>query len=75
LLGDFNAKLERENVFKPTVRNESLYLYSNDNGVIVVDFATSKNLVIKSKMFPHSTFINTPGPLLMGRLAIRLITY
>jgi hypothetical protein len=44
LLGDFNAKVERENVFKPTVGNENLHQNSNDNGVRIVNFATSKNL-------------------------------
>ena len=39
LLGDFNAKVERENTFKPTIGNESLYKDSNDNGVIIVNFA------------------------------------
>ena len=31
LLGDFNAKVERENIFKPTIGNESLHQDSNDN--------------------------------------------
>jgi hypothetical protein len=31
-LGDFNAKLGRENIFKPTIRNESLHETSSDNG-------------------------------------------
>ena len=31
LLGDFNAKVGRENIFKPTIRNESLHQDSNDN--------------------------------------------
>ena len=53
LLGDFNAKVGRENIFKPTIRNESLHQDSNDNGVRIVNFATSKNLVVKSTMFPH----------------------
>jgi hypothetical protein len=53
LLGDFNVKLERENTFKPTIGNESLQEDSNDNGVRVVNFATSKDLVVKSTMFPH----------------------
>jgi hypothetical protein len=53
LLGDFNAKVGRENIFKPTIGNESLHEISNDNGVRVVNFATSKNLVVKSAMFPH----------------------
>ena len=53
LLGDFNAKVGRENIFKPTIGNESLHQDSNDNGVSIVNFATSKNLVVKSTMFPH----------------------
>jgi hypothetical protein len=53
LLGNFNAKISRENIFKPTTGNESLYEISNDSGVRVVNFATSKNLVVKSTMFPH----------------------
>jgi hypothetical protein len=53
LLGDFNAKVGRENIFKPTIRNESLHEISNDIGVRVVNFATSKNLVVKSTMLWH----------------------
>jgi hypothetical protein len=53
LLGDFNAKVGRENIFKPTIGNETLHEIGNDNGVRVVNFATSKNLIIKSTMFPH----------------------
>ena len=53
LLGDFNAKVGRENIFKPTIGNESLHQDSNDNGVRIVNFAMSKNLVVKSMMFPH----------------------
>jgi hypothetical protein len=53
LLGDFNAKVGRENIFKPTIGNESLHEISNDNGVRIVNFATSKNLVVKSTMSPH----------------------
>jgi len=53
LLGDFNAKVGRENIFKPTIGNESLHQDSNDKGVRIVNFATSKNLVVKRTMFPH----------------------
>ena len=42
LLGDFNAKVGRANIFKPTIGNESLHLDSNDNGVRTVNFAMSK---------------------------------
>jgi len=53
LLGDFNAKAGRENIFKPTIGQASLHQDSNDNGVRLVNFAKSKNLVVKSTMFPH----------------------
>jgi hypothetical protein len=53
LLGEFNAKVGRENIFKPTIGNESLHQDSNDNGVRIVNFAISRNLVVKSTMFQH----------------------
>jgi hypothetical protein len=53
LLSDFNAKVGRENIFKPTIGNVSFHENSNDNGVRAVNSATSKNLVVKSTMFPH----------------------
>jgi hypothetical protein len=53
LLGGFNAKVGREDIFKPIISNESLHEASNDNGVRVVHFATSKNLIVKSTTFPH----------------------
>jgi hypothetical protein len=43
LLGDFNAKVGREDIFKPIIGNESVHEASNDNGVRVVNFTTSKN--------------------------------
>jgi hypothetical protein len=47
LLGGFNAKAGREDIFKPTIGNEISHEISKDNGVRVV------NLVVKSNMFPH----------------------
>jgi hypothetical protein len=44
LLGDFNAKVGREDIFKPTIGNESLHNISNDDGVRLVNFGTFKNL-------------------------------
>ena len=53
LLRDFNAKVGRENIFKPTIGNDSLHQDSNDNVVRIVNFVTSKNIVIEKMMFPH----------------------
>jgi hypothetical protein len=53
LLGDFSAKVSRDDISKPATGNESFHEIGNDNGVRVVNFATSKNLTAKSTMFPH----------------------
>jgi endonuclease/exonuclease/phosphatase family metal-dependent hydrolase len=51
--GDFNAKVDREDIFKPTIGNQSLHEISNDNGIRLVNFATSKSLRVKSTTLPH----------------------
>jgi hypothetical protein len=53
LLGDFRAKVGRENVFKPTLGLESVQQDRNDNDVRILNFPTSKNIVVKSTMFMH----------------------
>jgi hypothetical protein len=44
LLGNFNAKVGRKAIFKPTIGNENLHKISNDNRVRLVNFATYKNV-------------------------------
>jgi hypothetical protein len=51
LLGDFNAQVGREGIFKHRIGNEGLHEISKDDGV--VNFATSKYLAVNSKMFQH----------------------
>jgi exonuclease III len=53
LLADFNAKVGREDIFKPIIGNKSLHEANNNNRVKVVNFVTSKNLIVKSITFPH----------------------
>jgi endonuclease/exonuclease/phosphatase family metal-dependent hydrolase len=53
LLGDFNAKVGKEDIFKPTIGNESLHEINYDNGVGVVNFVTYKNLIVRSTMLQH----------------------
>jgi hypothetical protein len=53
MLGDFNAKVGREEIFKPIIGNESLHETNNHNGVRVVNSATLKNLIVKSTTFPQ----------------------
>jgi hypothetical protein len=63
-MGDFNAKVGREDIFKPVIGNESLHEASNDNGVRVVKFLTSKNLILKSTKFVHRDFTELRLPLI-----------
>jgi hypothetical protein len=53
MLGDLNAKCQCKNIVKPTVGKENLHEISNGNGVRLINFLTSKNLRVKSTMFPH----------------------
>ena len=60
LLGEFNAKLWREVIFKPTIGNDRIHQVNNNtnnnnnnNGVRLVNFVTLKNLIVKSTIFPH----------------------
>jgi exonuclease III len=57
LLGDFNANIGKEDIFKPKIENESLHEISNDNGLKrskLCHIATSKrSLIVKSTMFPY----------------------
>jgi hypothetical protein len=69
LLRDLNAKLRWEDIFKPTVRIVCLHEISNDNGVTIVNFAKSRNVIVTSTSFHTATFINTFGLLLTGTLS------
>jgi hypothetical protein len=51
---DFKAKVDREDIFKLTIGNVNLHKINNNNGVRIVNFATSKNLIVKNTMFPTS---------------------
>ena len=53
LLGDFNAKVGRENIFNPTIGNERIHQDRNDNGARIVNIGMYKTLFVQSTMFPH----------------------
>ena len=56
VLGDFNAKVGGENIFKPMIRKECLHQYIKDNGVRRVNFAKSKKLSTKNTIIVHRHF-------------------
>jgi hypothetical protein len=59
LLGDCNAKVGREDIFKPKIGNEILHRNSIDNGVRKVNFAIAKNKFLRARCSRAETFTNT----------------
>lgn len=53
ILGDLNAKIGREEIFRPTIGKYSLHEETNENGLRVIDFATEKGMVVRSTFFMH----------------------
>jgi len=43
--GDFNVNVWRENIFKPTIGDESLHQERNDISVRIMNFVTSTNMI------------------------------
>ena len=69
VLGDFNAKVGRENVFHPTVGNFSLHDTTSDNRIRLVDFAAAKNISF------HFISYRLLGYLLIREQGTKLITW
>ena len=53
MLGDFYAKVGREEKYRPTIGKSSLHEITNKNGERLITFAISKNLLVKSTYFEH----------------------
>jgi hypothetical protein len=75
LLRNLNAKIGSEDVFKPTIGNESLLEISNYNGVGLVNFVTSKNHGVKRTMFPHRNIHKYTWKSPDGKPTIRLTIF
>ena len=65
VIGDLNAQIGREKIFKPTIGGFSLHSESNENGIRLINFAASLNMVISSTFFRHKDIHkatwNAPG--------------
>jgi hypothetical protein len=69
--GDFSANVDKEDIFKATIGNESLPKMTNSNGMRVVRFARPKNLTVKIQCSHIMTSINILGRLKMGKPTIK----
>lgn len=46
-----NAKIGRENIYRPSIGKESLHSISNDNGARLIHFTMSNGIIISSTYF------------------------
>ena len=53
IIGDVNAKVGREEIFRPVIGKCGLHENTNENGLRLVYFATEMGMVIKSTWFMH----------------------
>ena len=53
ILRDFNAKVEQEGIFVPTVGQFSLHANTTSNGMRLIDFDATSNMVMCSTKFQH----------------------
>ncbi|XP_022160090.1 craniofacial development protein 2-like [Myzus persicae] len=49
-LGDFNAKIGKEEVYRPTIGRDSLHDTSNDNGTRQIHFCMTNEMVLSSSV-------------------------
>ncbi|KAJ4437536.1 hypothetical protein ANN_17681 [Periplaneta americana] len=53
VLGDLNAQVGKEEIYYPTIGKYSLHDSSNDNGQRLIEFATSRGMVIGGTFYCH----------------------
>ena len=53
VMGDFNAKVGKEQGLMPYVGKYSLHEEINNNGWRMIDFAMAKNKAVSSMLFQH----------------------
>lgn len=63
VLGDFNAKVRKEEVYRPTIDWNSLHEKSNDNGIHQINFCMINDMTLRSIIVSHKRYKqNWVGP-------------
>ena len=75
VLGDWNAKVRREEIYQGVIGRHSMHLNTNNNGQRIVDFAAAKNRWYPQPVSHIKKFINKHGDLQMVKQIIKLTIY
>jgi len=67
IFGDFNAKVGKEDIYKPTVGTESLHKVTNNTGIKMIQFTISEGFNVRSTTFPHKDIHKETGYSADGR--------
>lgn len=54
MIEDFKAKIDREQIYKPTIENRSKHMKTNEKGGKMTEFATERDLKITGTFFQHN---------------------
>jgi len=73
IIGDLNAKMGQEEMYRPIIGKYSLHILSIDNGIRLTNFACSKNMVVASTLLNHKDIHKMTWRSPDGRLSIRYI--
>lgn len=71
VLGEFNAKISKEALYRVVIRTHSLHEASNDDSMKLVIFSVGKGLCIKALCSHTRRFISTLGYPLMENIRNR----
>jgi exonuclease III len=75
MMGDFNARIDRENFMKPVAGNFTIHEETNENRKHLGHFATMNNMIIKSTCFKHKIIHKGTWKVPGGVELTRLIMY
>jgi exonuclease III len=74
-LGDFYAKLGKEQMYRDIIRRHSLHKTTNNNGYSLVQYATANNFKALSTWYPRKIYTKVPGKYLALTTPTKLTIY
>jgi len=53
MIGDFSARISKEDAYQPKIGKYSIHEESNNNATTTIDFSSSKDFVVRRTTSPH----------------------
>jgi hypothetical protein len=75
IIGDLNTKIGKEDINMPTIGKYSGHTKSNYNGIRLINFTSSRNIVSGSTMFDHKDIYKMTCKSHVGNTFSQVATY